>query len=664
MNHSRKYGAFNKLLQSATLVLLVSALVGCSDSKMAPTGPQKELADIQLEQLAKTGQPVPDHYIVVFKDEVDDPAAAANEIARARGLGLRHTYQTALKGFAAVIPPARLDAVRTDPRIRYIAPDYVLQINQQIVPTGVGRIEADLNPSASDPVDVDIAIIDTGIDLDHPDLNVVSHVSFAGGDGDDKHGHGTHVAGIAAARDNGIGVVGVAPGARLHAVKVLKPNGSGSTSDIVAGIDYVAQNADVIDVANMSLGGSGSDDGNCGNTNEDPMHTAICSAVNAGVVFVVSAGNASRDTKYSRPGSYDEVITVSAMADFDGQAGGYASPTCENDEDDSFAYFSNYGADVDLMAPGVCILSTWNDGGTNTISGTSMASPHVAGVVGLYIAANGRDTNGDGVYNKADVDNIKAALVASGIPQRDGCGLYTYDDSDGIEEPIVFANALNVGGGGNCGVAPPPAPVTDIALTELTAPLTVVRGDMANVDVTVKNVGNQDVTVDINVTLADNTDGVTIGVQTISAGLAAGGSTTLTYSWDTGAASLGDHSLTASHDFTDENNTNDSQSTTVTIFQPSGGVEVVSMDPDTLHRDETVRATIGGSGFVDGADVTLENGSGPKPAAGHEVVVDANTISFIISSYGGPARVSVWDVRVTNPDGSSGVLVGGFTRIP
>ena len=454
MTHSHP---FKTILSLSLYALFAVGLIfsGCSsDSELTSVEPTPELSEAQLQKLAATGAAIPNHYIVVFNDDVANPSAVANEMAQAHGLGLKYTYGYALKGFAAMVPSGRLAALEADPRVRYVVPDQVDQVYAQTLPTGIDRIEADLNTSASasDPVDVDVAIIDTGIDLDHPDLNVVSAVSFVPGrgNGDDRNGHGTHVAGTVAAIDNNSAVVGVAPGARLYAVQVCLPGGTCSRSAIIAGIDYVTQNADVIDVVNMSLGGSGSDDGNCGLTNNDPEHEAICNAVDAGVVFVVAAGNSSEDAANSVPAAYDEVITVSALADFDGQSGGAGSPTCRSDEDDSFANFSNFGADVDLMAPGVCILSTWNDGGTNTISGTSMASPHVAGVAALYVAANGRDTNGDGVVNKTDVDNIRDALVAAGIAQTDPCGLAVFDDPDGIAEPIVFANASNVGGDGTC----------------------------------------------------------------------------------------------------------------------------------------------------------------------------------------------------------------------
>ena len=172
----------------------------------------------------------------------------------------------------------------------------------------------------------------------------------------------------------------------------------------------------------MSLGGSGTDDGNCGNTNNDAMHKAICRSVAAGITYAVAAGNDSKNAANSTPAAYDEVITVSALADFNGLPGGGAASTCRTDVDDTFASFSNYGADVDIIAPGVCINSTWMLGGYNTISGTSMAAPHVAGGAALYMANNPAATPAQ----------VKAALQSAGSTNWTNT-----DDPDGVKEPLL-----------------------------------------------------------------------------------------------------------------------------------------------------------------------------------------------------------------------------------
>jgi len=214
-------------------------------------------------------------------------------------------------------------------------------------------------------VDVAVAVVDTGIDLTHPDLNVAGGVNCATGRSfNDCNGHGSHVAGTITARDNDIGVVGVAPGARLWAVRVLNNAGSGSWSNVICGVDWVTEHHDVIEVANVSLGGSGTKPPGSGCVTGDALHDAICTSVAAGVTYTVAAGNSADDAANHVPVAYDEVITVSALADFDGQPGRLGSATCRADEDDTLADFSNIGADVDLIAPGcACSPPTRSAGG-------------------------------------------------------------------------------------------------------------------------------------------------------------------------------------------------------------------------------------------------------------------------------------------------------------
>lgn len=345
------------------------------------------------------GDAIPGQYIVVFHDWVTNPAAEATGMANEHGLGILHVYEHALKGFAATVPAARLQRLRTDARVDFSSEDRVVRATAQTLPTGVDRIEGDVSSTRSGDetgsVNVAVAIIDTGIDIDHPDLNVVGGKNCSTGRSfNDGNGHGTHVAGTVAAKDNTIGVVGVAPGAPLYAVRVLNNAGSGSFSSVICGLDWVTANAASkgIKVANMSLGGGGSDDGNCGNSNNDALHKAICNSVAAGVTYVVAAGNSNANFSNSVPAAYNEVLTVAAMADFNGQPGGGAPATCRSDVDDTAADFSNFttvGSSDEghtIAAPGVCIHSTWKGDGYNTISGTSMASPHVAGVAALCIA--------------------------------------------------------------------------------------------------------------------------------------------------------------------------------------------------------------------------------------------------------------------------------------
>ena len=376
-------------------------------------------------------------YIIVFHATAEVQTVVP-AVAKAYGLQTGFVYQHALKGFSAVVPEGKLAALQNDPRVAYVAEDLIRRVDAQVVPTGIQRIFADSNANidvngADDyRVDVDVAIIDTGIDLEHPDLNVVNSTSclnssgggppwsrtyFCGTGGDDDHYHGTHVGGSVAALDNGFGVVGVAPGARLWAVKVCDAQGSCPSSAIVAGIDYVTANAGSIEVANMSLGGSGFN---------QAEYDAIQGAVDAGVAFAVAAGNSDADANNYSPAAFDNVLTVSALADFDGLEGGFGSPTCRTDQDDTLADFSNWGSAVDIAAPGVCIYSTFpiEQGEYGTISGTSMASPHAAGALALLASANNPS-------DATDVFNLYDQVINTG-------NFNWIDDSgDGIKEPLL-----------------------------------------------------------------------------------------------------------------------------------------------------------------------------------------------------------------------------------
>ncbi len=375
------------LLPRPVLVLLIALLALCAFSTSTPA-------------TAREGDVIPGQYIVVFKPIVEDPDSLARSMAQEHATTPTYIYRHAVKGFAASLSDRAVQRLQSDSRVQFVSPDRVVTMEAQTLPTGVDRIDAELNVTAridgsDERVNVDVAVIDTGIQSTHPDLHVVGGKNCSTGRSyEDGHGHCTHVAGTIGALDNGDGVVGVAPGARLWAVRVLNNAGSGTTSSVVCGIDWVTANASTIEVANMSLGGSGSDDGNCGKTNNDIEHQAICRSAAAGMTYAVAAGNSTDDAKNHIPAAYDEVITVSALSDSDGKPGGLGGvPSCRTSEkDDYFASFSNFGDDVDIAAPGVCILSTWKGSGYRTISGTSMATPHVAGAAALYKAKNASAT--------------------------------------------------------------------------------------------------------------------------------------------------------------------------------------------------------------------------------------------------------------------------------
>lgn len=408
-------------------------------------------------------------FVVVLERGTPNVSAVAAELARSAGGRVGFVYEHSIEGFSLTASPAAAAALARNPQVAYVEPDREFTVSAQDTPTGIERIFAtgnqalDIDGQDDSRVDVDVAVIDTGVDWEHPDLDVVDGINCAAGsifrtictgNGDDDQYHGTHVAGTVAASDNGTGVVGVAPGARIHAVKVLNSKGSGYTSWIVAGIDWVAARASTIEVANMSLGGSGF---------SQAQYDAIGRAVGKGVAFAVAAGNSDADANNYSPGGFNNVLSVSALADFNGLPGGGAASTCRADQDDTLADFSNWGSAVDIAAPGVCILSTYplERGGYGTISGTSMASPHVAGALAL-LASKTDPGNATDVY--ALYDAVKNA----------GNLNWTDDSGDGVKERLLdvssalFAPTLVGGGGGGDPVNVAPTASFTHSCTDLT----------------------------------------------------------------------------------------------------------------------------------------------------------------------------------------------------
>src|SRR4051794_1515509 len=345
-------------------------------------------------------------YIVVYNNSVSSPDTVTTKHEREDGFDARFRYRHAIKGFAAKLSPGQLKKLEADPDVAFVSRDQTVQavgttslLAGDSAPTGVRRIGAATTSTVHQPANVSVAVIDTGVDLSHPDLNAVSGTNCVGsGAAQDDNGHGSHVAGTIGAKNNASGVEGVAPGTPIYAVKVLNSQGSGTWSQVICGIDWVRGNAsaDNIKVANMSLGGSGSNDNNCGNTNSDALHKAICAATNAGVTFSIAAGNSGANEATSTPAAYPEVLTVTAVSDSDGLAGATGgAPTCRSgDADDRCATFSNYattaaGQAHTIAGPGTCIRSTARGGGYATMSGTSMASPHLAGAVALCLGEAG-----------------------------------------------------------------------------------------------------------------------------------------------------------------------------------------------------------------------------------------------------------------------------------
>jgi subtilisin family serine protease len=374
--------------------------------------------------LASTGTAaaatIPGHYIVVLKPSVSNPSGVGSQLSKQFGGQLGFTYSHAIKGFSVQLSSTAATKLSSAPEVAAVVPDTEVTVagtptvapdpSPQIVVYPLLRIDADKSTTISGDgagqVNVNVAVLDTGIDLEHHDLNVAGGVNCSNPQSstsayDDAMGHGTHVAGLIGAKDNSIGVVGVAPGAPLWAVRVLNDNGAGAVSDLICGVDWVtathtdANPANDIQVANMSITGKAvaPDDGRCGTTKkQDPLHQAICASVAVGVTYVVAAGNDSSDVAAHLPAAYDEVLTVSAIGDTDGKAGG-AGPEAwclAGQADDAPATFSNFAtlasdAAHTVAAPGVCVGSTVGtakvDNAYGSGSGTSFASPITAGTV-------------------------------------------------------------------------------------------------------------------------------------------------------------------------------------------------------------------------------------------------------------------------------------------
>lgn len=355
------------LIAAAVLALFV---VGCSEPALEINGPQKESASTEAPVLKKSNG-VPGSYIVVLKNSLSDTEIQIADMILKYVFKTEFRYTSALKGFACQLTDAQVAALAKDLRIAYIEQNqYVQTVTTQSGATwGLDRIDQRNLPLdtqytfTENGTGVDAYVIDTGILKGHSDFGGRAVTGYdaitSGGTAEDGNGHGTHVAGTI-----GGSTWGVAKNVRLIAVRVLNNSGSGTIAQVVAGIDWVTANHTTNPaVANMSLGGSKS----------DALDTAVKNSIADGVVYCVAAGNETSDASTRSPAGVTDAITVGAT-----------------DSQDAFASFSNYGSVVDISAPGVSIKSAWytSTTATNTISGTSMATPHVTGAVALYLQAN------------------------------------------------------------------------------------------------------------------------------------------------------------------------------------------------------------------------------------------------------------------------------------
>jgi subtilisin family serine protease len=373
---------------------------------------------VPLAPKASAKNIVPDQYIVVLKTTTSTNPLPG--IIKKYGITTQFQYKKIFQGFSATLDAKKIDALKKDPLVEFVAQNYIVSISAttttttttptpsslppsisapppdpkktQVIPTGYSRILA--HSATIQGTGVGIAVLDTGIDLMHPDLKqrIMAHTSCISSakTGNDDNGHGSHVAGIIGGIDNSFGVIGVAPQANLLAVKVLDAQGMGTWSSVLCGIEWIQQNKEKygIKVALMGFTGKGINDAACGKTNKDPLHYAICQSAQNGITHIAAAGNDGADISAYVPAAYtDTLITVSAFVDTDGATREKGVPTILGD-DDTFASFSNFGPTIAFGAPGVNILSTGKNGMYYVASGTSMAAAYAAGTAAIYIQSH------------------------------------------------------------------------------------------------------------------------------------------------------------------------------------------------------------------------------------------------------------------------------------
>lgn len=427
---------------AAALVLLVSA---CNEEPSGPAGadPAQDPTSLSKE---KSDIDVRDRYVIVFKDNVEDVDAMTAQLMRGKGGTVHFRYRHAIKGFAATIPPQAVDGIRHNPNVALIEPDGIVYKNatQNNPPSwGLDRIDQRNLPLdnsytyQNEGEGVTVYIIDSGIRFDHQEFSTnraTSGWDFVDNDNNayDCDGHGTHVAGTVGGNN-----VGVAKKVSLVAVRVLNCSGSGTWSGVIAGVDWVTANASLPAVANMSLGGG----------YYSPMNTAVENSIAAGVVYAVSAGNSNYYACNYSPASAPNAITVGSTTSSDVRSS-----------------FSNYGTCVDVFAPGSSIYSSTMNTTSSyaSWSGTSMASPHVAGVAALYLASNMNAT-------PAQVTSAIVNNATSGVVSNPGTG-----------SPNLLLYSLIAG--------PPPTPTVPADPTSLTySNVTSSSADLAWTD----NSGNE-----------------------------------------------------------------------------------------------------------------------------------------------------------------------------
>jgi len=569
---------------------------------------------------------IPGRYIVTFGPTVADPAAAGQQLSLAHGFQIRNVYRYALQGMLIEVSPAAgpalVEALRRNPLIRSVVQDRQVTLTAQTDPKGVRRVAAEpgIGIRANAGAGIDVAVMDSGIDSAHQDLDVDAIRSAICIDGNpcvpasnpvqDAVGHGTSVAGVIAALDNNVDLVGVAPGANLISVQVFNSSGQSSDGDIIAGIDHLMtpNQPNLVEVVNMSfreICTSGGVNTPCAGLPEfQPLETALQALTNSGTTIVAASGNDAIDTKFVMPASSSAVTAVSAMADSNGQPGGGGSNVClsrlgnfclQSTPDDSYAPFANFGSVVDVTAPGADELLLARGGGTRRASGTSFAAPHAAGVAAIFIRDRlnrNEPTPLPATVRQALIETGECYESGSGAGDlfhgTTGCPSAWPADSDGFREPLVRAdNIANFG---------PATAVHDVAVTSVQAPSPVVTGTTNTVVVNVANQGTQSETFDVSLT--DTLSATISGVQNITLG--AGASSSLNFDWT--PTVTGTHVLTGTATIVSgETDTADnSASAQVTVQDPS--------TTTTTHVGDLDRASVSnGNTWTANVTVTIHD---------------------------------------------------------
>ncbi|MFI7408993.1 S8 family peptidase [Streptomyces sp. NPDC049627] len=419
-------------LSVAATAALTASLVSALPAAAAPEG---------RIQYAGAANAVADSYIVTLRaDHARSGSTAGRALVEKYGADIERTYKKALNGYAIEASETEAKRLAADPAVASVVQNRTFHVDatQTNPPSwGLDRIDQRALPRDNSYTYPDSAgqgvtayVIDTGVRITHTDFGGRASYGYDAVDNDntaqDGHGHGTHVAGTIAGN-----AYGVAKKAKIVGVRVLNNSGQGTTEQVVAGIDWVAQNAVKPAVANMSLGGDV----------DTALDAAVRNAIASGITFAVAAGNETDNASNHSPARVSEAITVGATTSSDAKAS-----------------YSNYGSVLDLFAPGSSITSAWNssDSATNTISGTSMASPHVAGAAALYLADHPTATPAQvgsaltsaattGVVTSPGTGSPNRLLYVGGGtttppgPRFENTADYTISDNSTVESPVTVS---------------------------------------------------------------------------------------------------------------------------------------------------------------------------------------------------------------------------------